>query len=195
MFLLVACFWNSEALSSFQTYIKRQISQFFWPNLQSSQTISPSHTHIHTGTQRLAYSMLLVVYCISRDFSDARGRNEGTEWRQPRCVIMRLCMHMCCFFLFLFFFPHLTVCPCVVTSVTPTWKLVICEWGCLRRGAMRCTHLWQRGLLVSSYMPSNPLCMRERMRSHAHGPSIRCQSGSSPHPFISMTEELSCQSS
>lgn len=59
-----------------------------------------------------AYSRLLVVYSTSWDFSDARGRNEGAEWRQPCSVfIQSVILDMLCF-LFL------------TSSATPTlWLL------------------------------------------------------------------------
>lgn len=51
MFLLVACFWNSEALSSFQTYIKRQISQFFGQIYKAHKPYLPL-THTYTQAHR-----------------------------------------------------------------------------------------------------------------------------------------------
>ena len=96
--------------------------------------------------------MLLVVYSISRDFSDARGRNEGTEWRQPRCVYVGF---DCALFL---------VCACVVTSVILPWKLVGMEMSvCVKL----CAHLWHQRLLAGSHRPLNPLfvvCVWEVMR-------------------------------
>lgn len=70
-------------------------------------------------------------------------------------------------FLFIYFYFLIALCQDAVTSLALSQELVICEWG----GVCKCE------------------------RSHVRGPSIRCQSGSSPHLFISMTEQPSCQSS
>lgn len=160
---------------------------FFWTKF-TKQPISPSHTHI----QRLAYSMLLVVYCISRDFSDARGRNEGTEWRQPPLCLCEAwsCVSACTCVVFLLLFVHVllplshwlgsflvsgNVCIGVSCDVQ-IHDSEVCS--CLR------THCLTLCLRIA--------CVWEVMHAARR---FRCQSGSSPHLFISMTEELSCQSS
>lgn len=197
MLLLVGCFWNINAIASLQTYNGRYILQFNLPNLPSSQTISLSHTHTHTfHTQRLAYSMLLVMYRMSRDFSDARGRNEGTEWRQPRCVCVECERVSARAHVLLFYFP-LTLFVCVLSTLSQWLGNYSYLWVGISGISVSCSvRIYDKEVCSGLHMASVPLFLGVTCIARpVCGPSIRCQSGSSPHLFISMTEEPSCQSS
>lgn len=159
-------------------HFKHKLSGTFGQIHKAHRPISPSHTNTHTdrGGQTACYLLCTAYRGISLMQGDAmKEQSDANTAVFVWGVIMPLCMHMCC---------H----PCHTDLVT--------EWENLHHRVMWHTHSWQRGLHSSSYMPPNPLVSAYAcMRSRARDLSIRCQSGSSPHLFISMTEELSCQSS
>lgn len=141
---------------------------------------SPSHTNTHTHTDGGGTTACYLLCTACRGISLTQGNAMKEQSDANTAVfawgaIMPLCIHVRW---------H----PCHTDLVT--------EWLNPRRGVTWHTYSWQRGLFLSSNMPPNPLVSAyECIRSQAPDLSIRCQSGSSPHLFISMTEELSCQSS
>lgn len=160
------------------------ISHFFGPNLQNNPYLP--HTHTYRGWPTACCLLCTAYLGISLMQGDAMKEQSDAN---PRCVCVRpdhaslharvlffyCCLSMCCYLCHTGFLVSGNVCIGVSCDVQ-IHDSEVCS--CLR------THCLTLCLRIA--------CVWEVMHAARR---FRCQSGSSPHLFISMTEELSCQSS